>query len=166
MHHANFSPSVLIPSRVLLHCPLCNGIFRTHLEFMNHVQVTHPLLSEQTFILCSSVYASNIILPGNQHVPQHASLQRNDEVVVQPASSLNHSQMRRWDRAPPIDRQQMARMSRVIEGSNSTFVYSNRTFVDCTQQVPNQLGVPISSNADEAVNTTEEHNELDLNLKL
>ncbi|KAF3636476.1 hypothetical protein FXO38_06412 [Capsicum annuum] len=103
---------------------------------------------------------------GNQHVPQHASLQRNDGVVVQPASSLNHSQMRRWDRAPPIDRQQMARMSRVIEGSNSTFVDSNRTFVDCTQQVPNQLGVPISSNADEAVNTTEEHNELDLNLRL
>lgn len=53
---------------------------------MNHVQITHPLLSEQNVILHSLVYASGAFLVGNPSsaqpvAPQHASSQRNDSVV-------------------------------------------------------------------------------------
>ncbi|KAM3249274.1 hypothetical protein P3L10_011043 [Capsicum annuum] len=168
MHHANFSPLFVAPSRVLLHCPLCNGMFRTHLEFINHVRTTHSL-TEQDVILRSYVYASNIVLPRNflsaQYVaPQHASFRRNDEVVVQPTSSLNRNQLIRWSSASLVNRQQMARRNRVVEGSNSTFAYPNETIA--TQQLMNQLDVPISSNADEIVNIAEEQNDLELNLRL
>ena len=57
----------------------------------------------------------------------------------------------------------MARRNRIVEGSNSTFAYTNETIA--TQQLMNQLDVPISSNADEIVNIAEEQNDLDLNLK-
>ncbi|KAM3326788.1 hypothetical protein P3S67_001914 [Capsicum chacoense] len=168
MHHANFSLLSIAPSRVLLHCPLCNGIFRTYLEFINHVQTIHPV-AEQGVILRSHVYASNIVFLANplsaQHVaPQHASLQRNEGVVVQPTSSLNRNQLTRWCSVPPVNRQQIARRNRVVESSNLTFAYPNETIA--TQQLMNQLDIPISSNADEIVNIVEEQNGLDLNLRL
>ncbi|KAG5572270.1 hypothetical protein H5410_062036 [Solanum commersonii] len=81
MNNANFSPpSLSIPSRVLLQCPLCDGVFHTHMEFMNHELTTHPSLYEKNIILCSHVYAYNPFLTGNPPstqptAAQHVSLQ-------------------------------------------------------------------------------------------
>ncbi|KAK6781057.1 hypothetical protein RDI58_023241 [Solanum bulbocastanum] len=81
MNNANLSPpSSLLPCRVFLRCPLCYGAFRTHMEFMNHVQTTHLLLSERNIILCSHAYASNTLslanpLGSNLAASQHTSSQ-------------------------------------------------------------------------------------------
>ncbi|KAF3670260.1 hypothetical protein FXO38_05664 [Capsicum annuum] len=162
----------------MIQCLLCHGIFRTHSEFVNHVQTIHPLTVLDA-ILNSHVDASGILL-------QNSSAQRNDRIVVPSTTPSNHYQPIRRARTPPIDRQHMARQNRVvtisrgstpptntqqmarnieIEGSNSTFADSNE-LDDFTKPLINQLDVPISSNADDLVNIVEEQNDLDLTLKL
>lgn len=80
MNNAIFSPpSFSIPSRVLLQCPLCDGVFHTHMEFMNHVLTTHLSSYEKNIILYSPVHAYNPFLTGNPPsaqltAPQHVSL--------------------------------------------------------------------------------------------
>ncbi|KAG5571106.1 hypothetical protein H5410_060872 [Solanum commersonii] len=40
-------------------CPVCYGIFHTYSEFINHIQITHPLSFERNIILHLFVYASS-----------------------------------------------------------------------------------------------------------
>ncbi|KAM3326787.1 hypothetical protein P3S67_001913 [Capsicum chacoense] len=170
MHNPNFSPSVSIYSHVVLHCPLCYGVFHTHTQFINHVRIAHPLSSERKAILLSPVYASNIVLPGNPLlsqtvVPQPVSLQRNDRVVAQPTMSSYRNQSITRGRSPPIDRQQME-TSISVGGSNSIIADSDeQSIADFTRPLINKLDVPIVSNVDE-LNIAKEQNDLDLNLRL
>ncbi|OIT39910.1 hypothetical protein A4A49_53815 [Nicotiana attenuata] len=160
MQNTNPSPPpILIPCRVLLRCPLCYGIFRTHFDFMNHLQF-HPLSSEQDVILRSGVDAA--ALPSQSHLqptqpapPQHASSRRNDRGIVLPSSSSSNRSH------PTNEGHQMARRNRG-RAPSTTFLDLNVTH-DGTKPLINQLDVPISSNA---VALDEEPNGLDLSLRL
>uniref|UniRef100_A0A3Q7GLJ1 C2H2-type domain-containing protein n=1 Tax=Solanum lycopersicum TaxID=4081 RepID=A0A3Q7GLJ1_SOLLC len=185
MHNANFSP-FSGPSPILHFCTVCNGMFHTYSGFVNHIQITHPLSSEQDIILHSSVYASVTFLSGNPlstepAAPRNVRQERNNNIVIMPTqpSNLNHPMISR-DRALPIDRQLMARRNWFVPIRRGTtpimdreqmerrnMVESSReAIVDRTIPLIDQLDVPISSNADEIINIDEEHIDLDLELRL
>uniref|UniRef100_A0A3Q7GKE6 C2H2-type domain-containing protein n=1 Tax=Solanum lycopersicum TaxID=4081 RepID=A0A3Q7GKE6_SOLLC len=185
MHNANFSP-FSGPSPILHFCTVCNEMFHTYSEFVNHIQITHPLSSEQDIILHSSVYASVTFLPGNPlstqpAAPRNVRPERNNNIVIMPtpSSNLNHPMISR-DRALPIDRQLMARrnwfvpirrgttpiMDREQMEKRNMVESSREAIADRTIPLIDQLDVPISSNANELINIDEEHIDLDLELRL
>ncbi|MCD7445807.1 hypothetical protein HAX54_000045 [Datura stramonium] len=130
---------------------------------MNHVQTAHPSSSDKNAILISPVLATGVFLSENSllaqpAVPQYANSQRNDGGVVLPTSSSNRNPPIRRGATPPVNMHQMARGNGV--GG------SNQTIVEYTRPLINQLDAPISSNANELVDLTEEQNDLDLNLRL
>ncbi|KAG5588194.1 hypothetical protein H5410_048628 [Solanum commersonii] len=170
MNNPIFSP----PSfHVLLRCPLCDGAFRTHMEFRIHVLITHPSRHEQDIILRSHVYASIILSTENPPsaqpaAPQHGTFFQGNLPSTQPANpahARNNVMPISRGRAPPVNMLQMERRNRVGD-SNSSLRNSNQTIVYGTRQLINQLDVPVSSNVGELVNMAEEQNDLDLNLRL
>ncbi|MCD7445806.1 hypothetical protein HAX54_000044 [Datura stramonium] len=130
---------------------------------MNHVQTAHSSPSDENAILLSLILATGVFLSENPLsaqpvVPQYAISQRNNGGVFLPTSSANCSPPIRRGAAPPVNMHQMARGNRV--GG------SNETIIEYTRPLINQLDAPISSNANELVDLTEEQNDLDLNLRL